>query len=102
MSNKKTNEVTAKTKFEEVSEGTTKESKANKTKTPVYGYVSNCERLNIRKKPDKKAEILTVINAGETVEIDKDLSTSNFYYVIASVSGVEYTGYCMKDFITIK
>lgn len=80
----------------------TEKTTTSETESPVYGYVSNCVKLNVRKKPDKEAEILTEINAGETVEINLDLSTSNFYSVATATSGVAYTGYCMKDFITIK
>lgn len=95
-----TTKATEETKKSEVAQETTET--VIDGPSPLYGLVSNCERLRIREKPDKNAEILTVINAGETVEIDKDRSTSNFYSVIAVVSGKSYEGYCMKDFITIE
>lgn len=106
MSNKQTKKTVANTEeakaAEVVEASNTEETTTSETESPVYGYVSNCVKLNVRKKPNKDAEILTEINVGETVEINLDLSTSNFYSVATTASGVAYTGYCMKDFITIK
>lgn len=66
---------------------------------PVYGTVANCDRLNVRKKPHRASEVLTVIEEDETVEITMYESTKSWYYV-KTESGVE--GYCMKDYIVRK
>lgn len=63
---------------------------------PIYGTVANCDRLNVRKKPHRGSDVLTVIEEDDTVEIDVCESTKNWYYV-KTESGVE--GYCMKDYI---
>ena len=66
---------------------------------PTYGVVSNCDRLNVRKKPHRGQNVLTVIEEDETVEITMHKSTKNWYFV-KTESGVE--GYCMTDFIVLK
>ena len=63
---------------------------------PVYGTVSNCTRLNVRKKPHRGSEVLTIIEEDDTVEITMHKSTRSWYYV-KTESGVE--GYCMQDYI---
>lgn len=68
------------------------------TKT-VYGIVANCDRLNVRKKPHRCSDVLTVIEEDEIVEITTYESTKSWYYV-KTESGVE--GYCMKDYIVRK
>lgn len=66
---------------------------------PVYGIVANCSRLNVRKKPHRSSEVLTVIEEDDIITIEMYESTRNWYYV-KTESGVE--GYCMKDFIVLK
>lgn len=63
---------------------------------PVIGVVANCDRLNVRKKPHRSQNVLTVIEEDETVEIDLYKSTKNWYFV-KTESGVE--GYSMADYI---
>ena len=62
------------------------------------GVVSNCSNLNIRKKPDKNADILKVVPEGEEVVIDMDDNTDIFYNVILK-DGTE--GFAMKEFIKL-
>lgn len=64
-------------------------------KPVVTGLVTNCSKLNIRKKPNAKAEIIKVVNAKTQVVIDEEASTKDWYKV--TVSGVN--GFCMKSFI---
>lgn len=64
----------------------------------VKGVVANCSRLNVRKEADPNAAVLKIIPAGTTVKIDEEESTEDFYKV--QVAG--YTGFCMKEFITIE
>lgn len=62
----------------------------------LTGNVAGCAKLNVRKEPNKDAEILAVINEGAEVVINKIKSTMDFYSV-CTAAGIE--GYCMKKFI---
>lgn len=64
----------------------------------VKGVVVDCLRLNVRKAPDPKAEILCAIDAATDLMIDEEQSTRDFYKV-CTAAGVE--GYCMKKFVSI-
>lgn len=64
----------------------------------VEGFVSGCNRLNVRKEPQTNAPVVCVIDSDSTVIIDEDESTDSFYKVYTE-TGAE--GYCMKNFITI-
>ena len=66
---------------------------------PVYGYISNCAKLNIRVAPDKTANILCEAKAYTEVMIDQSRSTDEWYSVYLS-GGIE--GFCMKQFIVIE
>lgn len=66
---------------------------------PKMGTVANCSRLNVRKKPHRGSEVVTIIEEDETVVITMSKSTRNWYYV-KTESGEE--GYCMADFIVLK
>ncbi len=65
---------------------------------PIEGFVSGCEKLNVREEPKKDADIVCVIEKDASVIIDVDDSTDSFYKVCTE-AGAE--GYCMKNFITI-
>ena len=62
----------------------------------LTGNVAGCAKLNVRKEPNKDAEILAVINEGAEVVINKTKSTMDFYSV-CTAAGID--GYCMKKFI---
>lgn len=64
----------------------------------VIGVVTGCKKLNVRTKPNKKSDVVCVIDADTKVEIDEDASSRDFY----KVKSKNFTGYCMKKFITIK
>ena len=65
--------------------------------TPDNGVV-NCERLNVRKRPSKDAEVLCVINKNDKIKL---LNEQNEEFIkICTASGIE--GYCMKKFINVK
>jgi uncharacterized protein YgiM (DUF1202 family) len=66
-----------------------------KTKT---GVVSNCERLNVRKNPNRNAEVLTIIEEDDVVNVFPSKSTRNWFFV-QTESGVE--GFCMADYVTL-
>lgn len=67
-------------------------------KTTV-GYLTNCKKLNVRKKADANSEVLCIVDEKAILTIDLDKSTKDFYKVCTS-SGIE--GYCMKQFIAVK
>lgn len=62
---------------------------------PEFCVVANCEALNIRERPNKKATILCVVKEGEELMISPDDSTDDWYCVYTK-TGVE--GFCMKEF----
>lgn len=64
----------------------------------IIGVVTDCLKLNVRKEPNKDADILCEIMLAAEVMVDKAKSTEDFYKVVTA-SGVE--GYCMKKFISI-
>lgn len=70
------------------------------TKQNLIGYVSNCEKLNIRSKPSTEAEVLIIVNNGTTIEVNEELSTDTFYSVVAYCpEEITVTGYAMKEYI---
>lgn len=64
----------------------------------VKGVVVDCVRLNVRKNPEPKAEILCAVDAKQDLLIDEAHSTEDFYKV-CTAAGIE--GYCMKKFVAI-
>lgn len=66
----------------------------------VIGVVCNCEKLNVRKKPNIKSEVAAIIGKGVEVEIVNNDSTEDFYSVRGTNQFVN--GYCMKKYISIK
>ena len=66
---------------------------------PRFGIVANCDRLNVRNKPNRSSEVLAVIEEDEEVAIFMSKSTRNWYYV-QTESGVK--GYSMADYIIRK
>ena len=65
----------------------------------INGVVANCTKLNIRKDPSIKAEILGVVNVDSEMKIDMDKSNDKWFYVSTAV-GID--GYCMRDFVNAK
>ena len=66
---------------------------------PVYGYVTECIKLNVRKMPNANAEIICTIPINTEVVIDEANSTVGFYKICTN-AGVE--GFCMKKYIAVK
>lgn len=65
---------------------------------PKLGVVTDCVKLNVRKKPHANATIVTTITCETELEIIEAESTKDFYK-ICTAAGVE--GFCMKRFISI-
>lgn len=66
---------------------------------PIDGIVSGCKKLNIRKEPSRKGEVVCEVLEGTALMIDPSVSTDDWFRVYTE-TGVE--GYCMKNFVTIK
>ena len=62
------------------------------------GVVFGCMKLNVRVKPSKDSTVCYILNNGESVMVDLDESTEDFYKVYT----INMDGYCMKEFISIK
>ena len=69
-----------------------------KTQT-VYGIVSGCQKLNIRKRPSIKADPICTVDAKTKLTIFTSESTKDWYNV-STKNGV--IGYCMKKYITVE
>lgn len=65
---------------------------------PVYGVVTECIKLNVRKEPDANADIVTTLSLATEVLVDLVNSTEEFYKIVTG-AGVE--GYCMKQYINV-
>lgn len=76
-----------------------KPASEEKEKSVESGFVTGCSRLNVRKEPNVKADVLSVIPANSEVMVELDGSTDDFYKVCTSV-GIE--GFCMKKYISLK
>lgn len=72
------------------------EAEAQAAKLP--GVVGNCARLNVRKEPNKMADVIAVLEAGSEVQLVSEELVNGFYNVITA-DGRE--GYCMCDYIRI-
>ena len=62
----------------------------------ITGVVCDCSKLNVRKAPNAKAEVICQIAVGTKVIIEKNGSTDE-YYKVCLASGIE--GFCMKKYI---
>lgn len=83
---------------EPVIEGQTMIPEAEAQASKLPGIVGNCARLNVRKEPNKMADVIAVLEAGSEVRLVSEKPVNGFYNVIA-VDGRE--GYCMCDYISI-
>ncbi len=67
-------------------------------KKTVFGVITDCLKLNIRKEPKIDADVLTIIPALSRVQVDTEASTDEFYKVCTE-TGIE--GFCMKKYVAI-
>lgn len=80
-------------------ENTAPNAEENTETMPIIGVVTDCLRLNIRKKPDAGAKILGEVEALSEVTVDPDKSTDEWFSVCTE-AGIE--GFCVKKFIVIR
>ena len=99
------NKMSTEPKVEEVKEEIVETvSEVEETKEDVtapneiysYGTVFNCERLNMRSKPNKQSDVVCVLNKGDEVKVGR--CEADFYEVTFG----EFKGFCMQEFIEIK
>lgn len=68
---------------------------------PVIAVVTNCGSLRVRRWPDAKEEIITLLDKGQEVELDlEDPVVDGWYKVILPATNER--GYCMKNYLVIK
>ena len=70
----------------------------NIAQATIIGYT----KLNVRKNPSKDSEVVCIITKDSSITVDYNESTEDFYKVYVNVDNVQYEGFCMKEFISIK
>lgn len=68
------------------------------TPKTLLGVVTGCLKLNVRKKANIKADVVSVVDAKSEATVYPDDSTKDWYKV--TVNGID--GFCMKKFVSIK
>lgn len=71
--------------------------KGEETNT-IIGQVHGCTKLNIRKEPNKAAEIVAVVDRDDFLAIDFEQSNDE-WYAVCTVAGI--SGYCMAAFVVV-
>lgn len=66
---------------------------------PLFGVVTNCARLNIRKSPDVNGVVICTVPAGTSLMIDPSNSTDEWFSVCNNV-GIE--GFCVKKYVDVR
>lgn len=72
--------------------------KIEETVCEITGVVTDCLKLNVREKPDKDAEVVTIVNCLDKLNVYLDESTDD-WYAVRTASGID--GFCMKKYISI-
>ena len=70
--------------------------KVTVSKPSQQGFVDNCSKLNVRKNPNIDAQVLTILNKGDKVDIK---SENDGWY---GVGYKGFSGFCMKEYINKK
>lgn len=63
-----------------------------------FGRIHGCKKLNVRRLPNRDAEVLIEVVEGARLMIDEKESTAVFYKVCTEC-GIE--GYCMKQYVKV-
>jgi hypothetical protein len=70
--------------------------------TPTYGTVegaiTNCEKLNVRARPDENASIVCMLYVSDKFTVDLDKSKDGWYCVYTTGG---YWGYCQKVYVKL-
>lgn len=99
---KKKNVKTEEVMVENVVEETVTENMEEvvEEKVTITGVVSNCVQLNVRKKPDKKSDVVCVLNQNEKVTVAEGEDRVDGWLEVTTKDGKK--GFCMKEYIKIK
>lgn len=65
----------------------------------VFGVVSGCSKLNIRKSPSPNGNVICAVDEKTELMIILEESTSEWYKVCNSAG---LNGFCMKKYVTVK
>lgn len=68
------------------------------TPAVIVGVVSDCKKLNIRKAPNKDADVVCVVTEDTELTIAPH-SVDKPWYRVTTTDGVK--GFCMREFVTI-
>ena len=66
---------------------------------PVFGVVSDCAKLNIRKSPSPNGNVICTVNENTKLMIILEESTTEWYKVCNSAG---LNGFCMKKYVTVE
>ena len=66
---------------------------------PVVGVVVGCGKLNVRKAPDIKSDVVCEVVLKSELVINIDNSTDDWFSVCTTAG---FEGFCMKKFVEIK
>lgn len=74
------------------------ENNLPEVKEPSYtsGFVTDCFKLNVRKKPDINSEVVCIKNLNSEFKVDEKKSTDLWYFVMDNEG---HCGYCMKKYV---
>lgn len=65
----------------------------------VVGVVANCNSLNVREQPDRKADVIAVLRSGTEIQVDIE-NTLDVWFHVYTATGLD--GFCMKEYIDVK
>lgn len=63
------------------------------------GVVVDCNSLNVRAMPDRKADVVSILMNGDEVQVNVTDSYDEWYHVFTA-TGLD--GFCMKKYIAVK
>lgn len=67
----------------------------------VYGKVSNCESLNVRKDPSFDAKPVCVVNKGDRLQVERKVAGVDAdWFEVNTDSGIH--GYCVSDYVIVE
>lgn len=83
----------------EVTKDVVTEPVVEETPKFVYGELLNCEKLNVRKEPNKEADVAFVLDSKTTFMIDESASTEDWFCIYSADELC--MGFCMKKFVAV-
>ena len=65
----------------------------------MMGIVINCQKLNVRERPNVDSKVVTVVTYLDELEVN-ECEFDNDWYAVCTATGIE--GFCMKKFVAVK